>query len=234
MIIMRKNKIISLILILFFLNFSLAKGAVINLWENISESCQPTCEGPTCGNCSLRDVVQFFVNIAKIILRFAGVAALLVFIYGGLLWITSRGAEEQIKKGKNVLQAGMMGLLIILFAYVLVYNLMLLLGKPGEIEQYLPKQEKKESRCEDWPFCGNFPWQSGCKDNRLKKIKEILKNKKCGDLIIDECFDKNTEMAVSKFQDKNGINKSGKIDEETYNCILFGEYDGKTCGNNCQ
>lgn len=49
-----------------------------------------------------------------------GSFALLMFVYGGVLWMTSRGEEKQVKKGKETLTYAILGLVIIFSSYVLV------------------------------------------------------------------------------------------------------------------
>jgi hypothetical protein len=101
-------------------------------WLNNNPSC--AC----CGDCQLDDALRVWVNIAKIILRFMGVIALVVLIYGGIMWITSGGSPEKIKVGKSAIGGAVAGILVIVFAYVLVYNLMTILGVQS---QYLPSAE---------------------------------------------------------------------------------------------
>jgi len=43
-----------------------------------------------------------------------------MFVYGGLLWMTSGGSNEQVKKGRDILIWATVGLVIIFSAYGLV------------------------------------------------------------------------------------------------------------------
>lgn len=54
------------------------------------------------------------------VLGIVGSLALLMFIYGGLLWMTSAGNDEKVKQGKDVLIWATLGLLIIFASYALV------------------------------------------------------------------------------------------------------------------
>src|SRR3972149_4669795 len=62
------------------------------------------------------------VTIARII-RFAfgflGVIAVGIVLYGGFLWMTAKGNEEQINKARLTLTSGAIGLLIILMAFAI-------------------------------------------------------------------------------------------------------------------
>jgi len=59
-------------------------------------------------------------RVIKALLGLSGTAALLMFVWGGFLWLTSRGETTQINKGKDTLKWAVFGLAMIFFAYVLV------------------------------------------------------------------------------------------------------------------
>lgn len=58
-------------------------------------------------------------SILKIILGFLGIVLLVVIIYGGWLWMTAGGDEDQVKKAKSWIVNGIIGLVIILLAYAI-------------------------------------------------------------------------------------------------------------------
>ena len=212
----------SLFSFLFFIFYPAQAVSISDiLWQDVSSSCQPTCSGAGCGNCTLRDVLQLFVNIGKLILQFLGVAALVMFIYGGLLWITSGGKSEQINQGKRVLTGALIGIIIVVFAYTIVYNIMKWVGAPGKIEEYLPGAEEQKDCAETWPKCGNLPWTSNCYDPSVVNIQTKLNEHKCGNLTTDGCFGSNTRAAVKNFQMANSITPAeGQMDENTKNKLF--------------
>ncbi len=59
-------------------------------------------------------------RIVRALLGVSGALALLMFVYGGMLWIISGGSAEKIKKGKDTLVWATFGLAIIFMAYTLV------------------------------------------------------------------------------------------------------------------
>ena len=59
-------------------------------------------------------------NIIQIFLGLLGFIALIIIIYGGFVWMTSGGNQEKINKAKGILKSAIIGLLIILFSYVIV------------------------------------------------------------------------------------------------------------------
>ena len=60
--------------------------------------------------------------IGKIVgagLAFIGVLFFGLVIYGGLLWMTARGNEQQVEKAKDLIVAAIIGLVIVLAAYAI-------------------------------------------------------------------------------------------------------------------
>ncbi|MBU0731724.1 pilin [Patescibacteria group bacterium] len=56
-------------------------------------------------------------NIINWALGFLGIIFLVLTIYGGFLWMTARGNEEQVKKAKQVLTGAVIGLVIVIASY---------------------------------------------------------------------------------------------------------------------
>jgi hypothetical protein len=67
-------------------------------------------------------------RIVKIILSFLGLIGLIIIIIGGFLWMTSGGVPEKISKAKKLIINGLIGLLIIVFAYAVVSFILKLLS----------------------------------------------------------------------------------------------------------
>lgn len=59
-------------------------------------------------------------RVIKAILGISGVAALLMFVWGGFQWLISGGSPEKVKKGKETLTWAVIGLVVIFTAYILV------------------------------------------------------------------------------------------------------------------
>ena len=57
--------------------------------------------------------------IIKIILGFLGVIFVILLIYAGFMWMTSAGNEEKISKAKKTMITSIIGLAIILSAYII-------------------------------------------------------------------------------------------------------------------
>ena len=65
------------------------------------------------------DVRLIVANIIQGALSVSGVVALLMFLYGGILWMTSTGQEARITKGKKTLVWATLGIVVIASAYMI-------------------------------------------------------------------------------------------------------------------
>ena len=59
-------------------------------------------------------------NIIRAILGIVGALALFMFIYGGMIWMTSGGNTSRIEKGKETLIWATIGLFIIFASYAIL------------------------------------------------------------------------------------------------------------------
>ena len=66
------------------------------------------------------DIPLLVGNIVKYILGILGVLALVMFISGGITWMTSGGVSDKIKKGRDTLVWAVLGLALIFFSYGLL------------------------------------------------------------------------------------------------------------------
>ena len=73
-----------------------------------------TSESPT--DVSLAGTIG---QIIGIILSFLGIIFFVLVIYGGFLWMTAAGSEEQVGKAKKIIVYAAIGIIIILSAYVI-------------------------------------------------------------------------------------------------------------------
>lgn len=73
-----------------------------------------------CGNYSLNDMMQIFINVSNWILSVVGSVALLFFVYGGIIFIFSGGSEEKVKQGKQILIGSIIGLFIVFGSFLII------------------------------------------------------------------------------------------------------------------
>ncbi|MFA7286657.1 MAG: pilin [Patescibacteria group bacterium] len=66
------------------------------------------------------DVKLIIGRVIRTTLGIVGSIALIIFVYGGLLWTTSAGNAEQVKKGTDTLLWAAIGLTVIFTSYTLV------------------------------------------------------------------------------------------------------------------
>lgn len=66
------------------------------------------------------DVTTVIGRLITSILGITGSIALLMFVYGGFLWLISAGNPDMVKKGKEVMKWAVLGLVVIVLAYTIV------------------------------------------------------------------------------------------------------------------
>ena len=69
---------------------------------------------------SITSVPQLINTIIVGILGLVGAVALLMFVYGGVLWMTSLGNDQRVTKGKETLTWATIGLVIIFASYAIL------------------------------------------------------------------------------------------------------------------
>lgn len=72
------------------------------------------------GAYELSDFTVLMVNVANWILGISGSLALLAFIVGGLMFLTSAGNKERVEQAKKILSGAVIGLAIVFFSYVVI------------------------------------------------------------------------------------------------------------------
>jgi PKD repeat protein len=66
------------------------------------------------------DLRTFIERIANFVLSFLGVIAILIIIYSGFLYVTARGEQDQMDKGKKGIVSAVIGIVIILSSFAIV------------------------------------------------------------------------------------------------------------------
>jgi len=66
------------------------------------------------------DLKQTVLNIVQLVLGLMTLIAVVLVIYGGFVWLTSAGNEDNIEKAKHIISAAVVGLIIILLAWAVV------------------------------------------------------------------------------------------------------------------
>ena len=58
-------------------------------------------------------------NILKVILGLSGMVALIFVVWGGIMWMSSKGVEDKISDAKKLMISGLVGLIIIASSYAI-------------------------------------------------------------------------------------------------------------------
>lgn len=68
----------------------------------------------------MSDAVRFFIIFIRFAIGITGSLALMMFIYGGFVILTSAGSPEKVNQGKNILTQTLIAIIIILGSWVLI------------------------------------------------------------------------------------------------------------------
>ncbi len=86
-------------------------------WEVIPKECIDPNTVDANGvikRCDVNSFVQLFVNLANIMLKLSPPLAMIIVIYGGFRFLTSRGNQENVQSGKKVLVGAFIGMFLII------------------------------------------------------------------------------------------------------------------------
>jgi len=81
------------------------------------------------GSCSLDQGFNTFVVLTKWAMGILGSISLLFFIIGGFMWLISGGKADQIAKGKSIMINTVIGIIIVLAAWLIVQTVLTSISK---------------------------------------------------------------------------------------------------------
>lgn len=58
-------------------------------------------------------------KVMGLVLQFVGAIFFILMIYGGFTWMLARGNEQQVQKAKDIIEASVIGIVIVLSAYAI-------------------------------------------------------------------------------------------------------------------
>jgi hypothetical protein len=82
--------------------------------------------GPT--SWTLSDLPTIIGRVIRAVLSIIGAIALLIFVYGGFVWMTAAGNEAKVAQGKNILLWATIAIIIIFLSWILVAFMFQALG----------------------------------------------------------------------------------------------------------
>ncbi|PIT88626.1 MAG: hypothetical protein COU29_02530 [Candidatus Magasanikbacteria bacterium CG10_big_fil_rev_8_21_14_0_10_36_32] len=133
------KSILKLIVILICLQFLLLPSDAVFAQETSAQSSGflPECilngdiSGGQCGD-SADIFLWLAINVGRYLFSFIGALALLFFVYGGVILITSQGNRENVSKGTKAMVAAVTGLVIAFSGYALITFLSQSVGVKSE------------------------------------------------------------------------------------------------------
>jgi len=114
----KSKKIITGFLLVFFVSgfFLLAtadSAQAVDLWDNM-DACRDK------GDCTLNDFTKLAVNFSQWLLGVTGSLALLMFIYGGVMFLISAGSSDKVTRAKEIIFGAVMGLVVVFTSYLII------------------------------------------------------------------------------------------------------------------
>ena len=83
------------------------------------------------GFAKLSDLVIVFANLVSVIATFAGFGVLFMFIRGGVAYITAQGDPKALTTARSTLTWAIIGLIVILSAYLIISVIVGFVAIPG-------------------------------------------------------------------------------------------------------
>lgn len=110
---------ITITLLFCFLGLNLVSAQVLNLKNSRDFINQTATYAGVSGQEQSLPLIA--ARVIQALLGLVGTVFIVLFIYGGFLYMTSGGNDEKIKKGKDLLKNAIIGLFIIMAAYSIAY-----------------------------------------------------------------------------------------------------------------
>lgn len=92
------------------------------------------CTAIGASNCGLLDFLQLGNNIYEWLFGILGSVTLVIFMYGGLVWLTSAGNAQRVEQGKKIFEGALIGLALI-FSSWLIVNFVVTALTGGDLEK---------------------------------------------------------------------------------------------------
>ena len=100
--------------------FSAGDQNAISFTQYSGQLAQLSNEGYDPALTSSSDLKEFVIKVVNFALGFLGLIAVLIVIYGGVLYVTAAGEDEKVGKGKKAIGYAAIGLLIVMGSYAFV------------------------------------------------------------------------------------------------------------------
>ncbi len=108
-----------------FIKIALAEGHNKFLGA-IAPDCDPTA-ATSSGGCGGSQLIQLGVNIVQFLIDISILIAVVLFLWGGFLFLTSGGSEKQITSGRKTITNAVIGIVIVLGSWIIINTFLTLL-----------------------------------------------------------------------------------------------------------
>lgn len=108
--VMKMKKFFSMMAIAFMLVVPVAVGAQFGVED---------ADFDTLGGSGDADLKETITTVMQWLFGFLGLLAVFIILWGGFKWMTAGGDEDKVGEAKNILKAGVIGLIIILSSYMI-------------------------------------------------------------------------------------------------------------------
>lgn len=107
----------------------LVLGFLINPYLVEAQGIVPTASGVSscknlsateCGDYEINDFIVLTINISRWILGIVGSLTLVMFVWGGVMFIISGGASDKISQAKKIIVAAIVGLIIVFSSWLII------------------------------------------------------------------------------------------------------------------
>ncbi|HCA66930.1 MAG: hypothetical protein A3H61_01355 [Candidatus Jacksonbacteria bacterium RIFCSPLOWO2_02_FULL_44_20] len=104
-------------------------GSVCNIPSGQSEGrCDTSPDDDTASSSDLRDTIRRILNV---ILGFLGIITVVMVIYGGFMWLTAAGNDDNVAKGRHTLLWAALGAILIGIAWTVSSYILSVAEKVG-------------------------------------------------------------------------------------------------------
>ncbi len=93
------------------------------------------------GEYTLNDILTIAIQASKWILGMVGSLALIMFIYGGFMFLISGGSSDKVGEGKKIITAAVIGLIIVFSSYIIISFVIRSLGLSWSGEAVTPAKK---------------------------------------------------------------------------------------------
>lgn len=87
-----------------------------NILNNLGKTAKNPFGAEDSGVSSV-SVTSLIGNLVQVVLGFTGTVTFLVFLYGGFLWLSARGNDDQVATAKKYITNGLIGTILVIAAF---------------------------------------------------------------------------------------------------------------------